>query len=334
MRFKCTCVPKRTAVASLVVVIAMVTAGCGSGDDEGGASGSSDGPRVVSTVAPITDLVRQVMGDRGELSGLVPDGVNSHTYEPAPEDARTLSDADLFIANGLFLEEPSLDMADANMGEGSKIVTLADQTIDRDDWAFDFSFPEDEGVPNPHLWLNVGYAMDYVEQIRDALADIDPDGADDYRTNAEAYLEELSELDDAIREAIATIPSESRKLVTYHDSWPYFGERYDIDVVGAVQPSDFSEPSAGEVREIIEQVTAEDVPAVFGSEVFPSDVIRTIAEEAGAEYVEELSDDELPGEPGDADHSYLAMMEQNVRTMVDNLGGDPSPLDGVDQAGG
>jgi ABC-type Zn uptake system ZnuABC Zn-binding protein ZnuA len=310
----------------------MVMAGCGSGDDEGGATGS-DEPRVVSTVAPITDLVRQVMGDRGELSGLVPDGVDSHTYEPAPEDARVLSDADLFIANGLFLEEPSLDMAEANMGEGSEIVTLADQTIDRDDWAFDFSFPEDEGVPNPHLWLNVGYATDYVEQIRDALADIDPDGADGYRSNAEAYLEELSELDDAIGEAIATIPSESRKLVTYHDSWPYFGERYGIDVVGAVQPSDFSEPSAGEVREIIEQVTAEDVPAVFGSEVFPSDVVGTIAEEAGAEYVEELSDDELPGEPGDADHSYVAMMEQNVRTMVDNLGGDPNPLDGVDPAG-
>jgi ABC-type Zn uptake system ZnuABC Zn-binding protein ZnuA len=184
------------------------------------------------------------------------------------------------------------------------------------------------------LWLNVGYAMDYVEQIRDALIDIDPDGAEDYRSNAEEYLEELSGLDDAIGEAIATIPAENRKLVTYHDSWPYFGERYDIAVVGAVQPSDFAEPSAGEVREIIEQVGDEDVPAVFGSEVFPSDVVRTIAEEAGAEYVEELSDDELPGESGEPDHTYTEMMVQNVRTMVDNLGGDDTALDGLGSTGG
>lgn len=292
------------------------------------AAPEGDGPRVVSTVAPITDLVRQVLGEHGELSGLVPDGVDSHTFEPAPGDARVLSEADVFIANGLFLEEPSLQLAEANLPEGAPIVTLADQAIDEEDWAFDFSFPEEEGLPNPHLWLSVGHAMDYVEQIRDALVDVDPANAEAYRANAEAYLAELEALDASIDEAIATIPEENRKLVTYHDSWPYFGERYDIDVVGAVQPSDFSEPSAAEVRTIIEQVRAEQVPAVFGSEVFPSDVLQVIAEEGGATYVEELSDDELPGAPGDPEHSYVGMMRANVRTMVEHLGGSPSALDG------
>lgn len=320
------------AVAAAFSGFLLVTAACATVDDQIGDT-AVEGPGVVSTVAPITDLVRQVMGERGRLSGLVPDGIDSHTYEPAPADVRTLSEADLFVANGLFLEEPSLAMAEANMADDGSIVTLAENTIDRDEWAFDFSFPKSEGGPNPHLWLDVGYAGDYVTQIRDALAEVDPDGADVYRQNARTYLAQLSALDDAISAAIATIPAEHRKLVTYHDSWPYFGRRYGIDVVGAVQPSDFSEPSAADVRKIIDQVRAEEVPAVFGSEVFPSGVVRTIAAEANATYVEELSDDELPGQHGDPGHSYLGMMVINVRTMVDNLGGDVSPLDPVDPAG-
>ncbi len=314
---------------------ALLLAACGGADtastDTAGTDGAAaEGPTVVSTVGPITDLVRQVMGDRGTLTGLVPDGADSHTFEPSPGDARVLTDADLFIANGLFLEEPSLELARANLPEDAAIVTLADQTITEADWAFDFSFPEDEGVPNPHLWLNVGYAMDFVGQITNALAEADPDGAEAYRANADAYLEDLGALDEAIRETILSIPEENRKLVTYHDSWPYFGERYDIAVVGAVQPSDFSEPSAAEVRTIIEQVQAEDVPAVFGSEVFPSDVLRTIAQESGSIYVEELSDDELPGNPDDPEHSYIGMMVANVRLMAENLGGDPAVMDDVD----
>jgi ABC-type Zn uptake system ZnuABC Zn-binding protein ZnuA len=332
--------------ASLAAAVIVVLAACGTEGAPGGAGGpgsagtgepspttreaGADGPAVVSTVAPVTDLVRQVLGDRGTLAGLVPDGVDSHTFEPSPGDAQVLAAADIFIANGLFLEEPSLDLARANLPEGAPIVTLADEVIDEDDWAFDFSFPEEEGVPNPHLWLSVGYAMDYVRVIADALADLDPDGARVYAGNAESYLDQLRELDDAIAEAVATIPAENRKLVTYHDSWPYFGQRYDMAVVGAVQPSDFSEPSAAEVRTIVEQVREEAVPAVFGSEVFPSTVLRVIADEAGARYVEELSDDELPGAPGDPDHSYIGMMVANVRTMVDNLGGDASVLDAVD----
>jgi ABC-type Zn uptake system ZnuABC Zn-binding protein ZnuA len=324
--------PPRRRIA--VLLAAALLAACGGTDGAGsattGTEAGTDGPHVVSTVAPVTDLVRHVMGDRGRLDGLVPDGADSHTFEPSPGDAQVLADADIFIANGLFLEEPSLQLAEANLPEGAPIVTLADNTISESEWAFDFSFPEDEGVPNPHLWLNVGYAMDFVRQAADALSEVDPDGAATYEANAEAYLAELGALDDAIRETIASIPESNRKLVTYHDSWPYFGERYDIAVVGAIQPSDFSEPSAAEVRTIIDQVREEDVPAVFGSEVFPSDVLRTIADETGATYVEELSDDELPGAPGDPEHSYIGMMVVNVATMADNLGGDASPLDSVD----
>jgi ABC-type Zn uptake system ZnuABC Zn-binding protein ZnuA len=312
----------------LLLVVAVVLAGC-TGTPPPSAEPAAEGPVVASTVAPITDLVRQVLGGRGELHSLVPDGVDSHTYEPRPSDARVLGEADLLVANGLFLEEPTLRLAEANLPAGSATVTLADETVSRDEWAFDFSFPEEQGIPNPHLWLDVRHAMAYVELIRDGLAEVDPAGSDVYSDNAASYLAQLEQLDAAIEQAIATIPTANRKLVTYHDSWPYFGRRYDIEVVAAVQPSDFSEPSASEVRSIIDQVRDALVPAVFGSEVFPTEVVRIIAEEAGATYVEELSDDELPGAPGDPEHSYVGMMVANVRTMVSNLGGDLAALDAV-----
>ena len=101
-------------------------------------------------------------------------------------------------------------------------------------------------------------------------------------------------------------------------------------MIGAVQPSDFSEPSAGEVADLIRQIRTENIPAVFGSEVFPSDVMRTIAAESGAAYIDELSDDDLPGGPGDADHSYLGLEVSNLRIMIPALGGDASALDDID----
>ena len=108
--------------------------------------------------------------------------------------------------------------------------------------------------------------------------------------------------------ATATVPEEDRKLLTYHDSFPYFAREYGWEVVGAIQPSDFAEPTPQEVAGLIDQIRAEHLPAIFGSEVFPSPVLEQIAAETGATYVDDLRDDDLPGEAGDPDHSYLGLM--------------------------
>ncbi|MBW3577999.1 MAG: metal ABC transporter substrate-binding protein [Actinobacteria bacterium] len=285
---------------------------------------------VVTTVAPITDIVAQVAGDDVEVRGLVPEGVDSHTFEPSPDDARLLAEADAMIVNGLFLEEPSLELARPNLPEGAPIVALAERTIDRDEWIFDVSFPREEGRPNPHLWTDPRLARAYAGHVRDVLSELDPDHAEGYARRFELFADILDRLDAAIARAWSTVPTDHRKLVTYHDSWPYFARRYGIEVVAAVQPSDFSEPSAREVRDVIEQVRAAGVPAIFGSEVFPSPVLRRIAEESGARYVDDLADDDLPGAPGDPDHSYVGMMVANVRAMVSALGGDPAALGELD----
>ena len=277
---------------------------------------------VVTTVAPISSIVRNVGGTRIDLYGIVPDGTNSHTFEPAPSDARVLSQADLIFVNGLALELPTMALAEANLRGGAEIVALGDQTISEDEWVFDFSFPEEDGRPNPHLWTNPPYAKRYAEIVAETLSRRDPDNAAYYMENLARYSGALDELDAAIAEAVTTVPEQNRKLLTYHDSWAYFAPRYGFVVIGAAQPSDFSEPSPREVAQLIDQIRAEGVPAVFGSEVFASSVLKQIAQEAGAIYVDQLRDDAPPGAPNAPEHTYLGMMIRNMELMLPALGGD------------
>jgi manganese/iron transport system substrate-binding protein len=285
---------------------------------------------VATTVAPISSIVRNIGGDRIELRGIVPDGTNSHTFEPAPSDAVVLSGADLLIANGLDLEDPTIEMANENLPEGATVFTLGDKTISPEQYAYDFSFPEEDGHPNPHLWTNVPFAIAYAELVAGELSRLDPDNTDYYAGNLERYRVALETLDTAIHATVESIPEENRRLLTYHDSWAYFAPNYGMTVIGAIQPSDFSEPSPRDVADLIDQIRAENVPAIFGSEVFPSDVLEQIASETGAEYVDDLRDDDPPGDAGSPEHTYIGMMKRNLQIMAAALGGDPTLMDSVD----
>jgi ABC-type Zn uptake system ZnuABC Zn-binding protein ZnuA len=203
------------------------------------------------------------------------------------------------------------------------LLQLGDRTISRTEWVFDFSFPEAQGHPNPHLWLNVAYAMQYVILIRDQLMALDMARAAQYARQASRYLDQLRQLDQCIAAAIATIPAPQRRLLTYHDAWPYFARRYGMTVIGAVQPANFFEPSPRELARLVDQIRQSNIPAVFGSEVFPSKVLEKIAAETGVQYVTTLRDDVLPGSPGEVQHSYIGMMSDNVTMMVTALGGQP-----------
>ena len=286
--------------------------------------------RVVSTVSPITNIIQNVGGDRIDVTGIVPEGVNSHTFEPAPSDARLLAQADIIFVNGLLLEEPTIKLAEANKAEGVEIVSLGEQTVTPEEYVFDFSFPKEAGNPNPHLWMNPRYAARYAELVAESLAVADPANADFYRANSAAFAERIDALDKAITATAATIPAENRRLLTYHDSFAYFAPRYGFTVLGAVQPADFSEPSAQEVARLITQLREEKIPAIFGSEVFASPILEQIAKESGAVFIDQLRDDDLPGEPGDANHSYFGLLVEDMRVMAEALGGDASGLDGIE----
>lgn len=315
-----------------VLVVALVIGACG-GDSEN----TSENPdqentrlKVVTTVSPITSIVENIGGPRISLEGVVPEGVNSHTFEPTPSMAKLMAGADLIIINGLFLEEPTLALAESNKKDDAVILALGDRSVTPDEWQFDFTFPESAGHPNPHLWPDPNLGLRYAELVQDRLAALDPDNAAYYAGNLELFRGKVEKMDQAIRAAVATVPEGNRKLLTYHDSWAYFAKQYGMEVIGAVQPSNFSQPSVREVAELIDQVKELGLPAVFGSEVFSSDVLEAIASEADAQFIDDLADDDLPGKPGDSGHTYLGLMKQNLTAMIPALGGDASVVAGLD----
>jgi manganese/iron transport system substrate-binding protein len=332
-------------VGLFLPLAALAAAACGDDEDSDGIDNAEVGAgltgtrndfkkddklRVATTVAPLTSIVLQVAGNRAYVHGLIAPGINSHTYEPKPSDAVILSRADIFIMNGASLEGTSEALAKANLKDPSKIYKLADNTLSGDDpksgFLYDFSFPKAEGKPNPHLWMSPEYARRYAELIRDWLSANDPKNTAYYAANYERFAAVVKQLDAAIRADSASVPEANRKLLTYHDSWAYWARDYGWTVIGAVQPSDFKEPSAKEVAELIDQVKKEKVPAIFGSEVFPSGTLETIARESGARFEDKLSDDEPPGEVGDANHTWVGMVVEDMRIMFTRLGGKPDKV--------
>ena len=285
---------------------------------------------MVTTVSPITSIVENIGGTRIRVEGIVPEGVNSHTFEPRPSIARTMAEADLIVLNGLSLEQPSLELAESNKRSDARVLLLGDNTLTREEWKFDFSFPESGGNPNPHLWPDPILALRYAQLVRDELSGLDPANAEYYDANYQKFESRIKDLEQGIAAAVGSIPPDSRKLLTYHDSWAYFAQRFGMSVVGAIQPSDFSEPSVREVADLIDQVKELGLPAVFGSEVFSSPVLEQVAKEGGARFIDQLRDDDLPGKPGDRRHSYLGLMLQNMEVMVPALGGNVDSLAGFD----
>ncbi len=296
------------------------------------ADGPLDGERlqIVTTVAPITSIVANIAGDRADVYGVIPEGTNSHTYEPKPSVAELISNADIVFVNGLKLEDPTKEIAESNLPDSSEVVELGTLTITPDEYIYDFSFPKDGGKPNPHLWTNPPMAKCYATIVASVLAKADPANAAYYLENHTKYSAKVDELDRLMIEATATVPSENRELLTYHDAYAYFAVHYGWRVIGAIQVSSFEDPTPKDVTALIEQIKKEKVPAIFGSEVFPSPILAQIADETGTTYVDKLRDDDLPGAPGEAEHSYLGLMKFDFATMVSSLGGDASKLQAFD----
>jgi ABC-type Zn uptake system ZnuABC Zn-binding protein ZnuA len=269
-------------------------------------------------------------GSSAIITGIVPEGTNSHTFEPRPSDAATLESADIVFINGLVLEEPTKDLALANIKTGSNVCELGTETLPESEYIFDFSFPKEGGKPNPHLWTNPPMAKKYAQVVRDVLVRRDPSNASIYERNFSAFALKIDALDEATKTATATIPEDQRKLLTYHDAYAYFATNYGFTVVGAIQPSSFDEPTPKDIAELISQVKSQKVRAIFGSEVFPSTVLEQIGVETDVRYVDVLRDDDLIGEPGDAEHSWLGLMRFNFVTIVEALGGDASALKSLD----
>jgi ABC-type Zn uptake system ZnuABC Zn-binding protein ZnuA len=322
-------IARRTAGAALpaaavLIVLASTLSACANDV----ASGEGQGKvTVATTVAPITSIAANIGGDRVKITGIVPEGTNSHTFEPKPSVAELLSTVDVVYVNGLGLEDPTKQLAEQNLKSGADIVELGTRSIPESQYAYDFSFPRSGGKPNPHLWTDPRYALQYARIIRDDLSRRDPRNKSYFAGNYRRFAAMIGRLDRAMRSSFATVPAADRKLLTYHDAYAYFGRDYGWKIIGAIQVSNFEDPTPKEVAGLIDQVRAEKVPAIFGSEVFPSPVLEQIGKEADVKYVDVLRDDDLPGAPGDPQHSWAGLMRFDYLTMTKAMGGDARALE-------
>jgi ABC-type Zn uptake system ZnuABC Zn-binding protein ZnuA len=329
--------PFRLALPASVVVVAMLLSACG-GSDTFSATESGD-LKVATSIPPLQNLVAEVAGDRAEVISIVPAGVDGHTYEPTTGDVRGLTEVDLLFVPDVNLNAKVTELAGENLPSDATMVDLNARVVPEDQIIYSDMHSHGDGPahghePNVHTWTNIVWAAPMVDEIANELIAVDPDGRATYETNRDQLKAEIAEFESAARTALDTISEENRTLVVYHDSWSYFGVEYGFDVVGALQAVDFAEPSAAEMRNMVAQVQAAGVPAFFGSEVFPTSVLEQVATESDVDYVGNLSDDKLPGSPGEPQHSYLGMMAANVRYIVEGLGGDASALDAVDPSRG
>ncbi len=305
-----------TIIVTLTLSALFLT-GCGS------ASQSSDNAvRVLASTTFLADITQNVAGDRLTVDSLLPIGADPHAYQAAPSDVAKISESNLLILNGVEYEhfiEPLLE----NAG-GERIIVEATAGLEphpaeeHADEAESGAGHEHE-AGDPHMWLDPNLVITYVENIRDGLIDADPEGAETYKTNADAYIAQLKDLDKWIVEQVNAIPAERRLLVTNHEAVGYFAERYGFEVVGAVIPSLSTDAgtSAKEMSALIEQIKASGAPAIFLGEVENADLANQIAEEAGVKVVDNLYLESLTdGAPA---ATYIDMMKHNVTEIVNGL---------------
>ncbi len=277
--------------------------------------------RAVATTGMIADIVRNVGGERVEVTQLMGAGVDPHLYAATEGDVLTLSEADIIFYNGLNLEARMGEVF-ARMG-GTQAVVAVGESVPESERLAD---PRYEGQPDPHVWMNVQHWMKATDAVRDALIALDPAGAETYQANAGAYRAELERLDAAVEEAIQRIPADQRVLVTAHDAFQYYGQRYGIEVFAPQGISTQSEAGVEDIRQTIRLMVSRRIPAIFVETSVPPDVVEAIIEGARAEghTVEiggELFSDAM-GEPGTPVGTYVGMIQHNTDVIVGALAGE------------
>jgi len=330
--------PKKlmTSIALLLSLISLMTSISVAQDAE-----DEDPLQVVATFSILGDIVQNVAGDNIELTVLVGTNADTHTFEPNPSDAAAISNADLLFENGFEFETFLDDLFEASGSQARRIVVSEgidviafdegedhdDEGEDHDDEGEDHDDEGEEdahghGEVDPHWWGNPLLAITVVENVRDALIEAQPDNAETYMANAGAYIEQLEETDTFIREQIDTLPEESRILVTSHDTFGYFGEAYDFTVLSVLESisTATADPSPRELTELMEEIQALNVPALFAENITNPDLIELVAVGSNAVVAPPLFTDAL-GDTDSQGATYLDMLRYNARTIVQALEG-------------
>jgi ABC-type Zn uptake system ZnuABC Zn-binding protein ZnuA len=292
-------------IAAAAATVALLVAACGSGN---ASTVPGAALNVVATTTVFADMVKNVGGDHVSVTSLVGKNGDVHTFEPKPADVQTVSSAKLLVMNGLGLDdwlEKTITNASAS---GTPLVKLGPGVT-----GIDLLPGEQPGTQNPHLFMDVKYAERYVDEIATALKAADAPHATQYDAQAAAYKQRLEALDASVRARVATIPEANRKLVVFHDAFPYFAREYGITIVGVAVEAPGQDPSAGYTAKLITAIKAAGVKAIFSESQFPTKLVQQLAAETGTTVVANLYDDAL-GDPPVT--SYEAVINWDVDQLV------------------
>jgi manganese/iron transport system substrate-binding protein len=302
-------VTRRFSLA-LITLLAL-SAACSATSAPLSPSGQGSSLTVIATSTVFADLVEQVGGERVNVHSLVPPGGEVHTFDPAPSDAAAVSGARLLVMNGLGLDdwlEPFAQQAGAN---DIPVLKLAED-IEEVNYVDD----EEGGGPNPHLWLNPAYARIYVDRIRLKLIEIDPAGQQTYDANATAFDGRLVELDTWARQQMEAVRADDRRVVSFHDAFPYFAAAYGLEIVGVVVEAPGQDPSAADIAALVDAINEVGVKAILSEVQFSDELAQTVAAETGATVVSDLYTDSLGDPPIDR---YEAAIRHDVEQIANAL---------------
>jgi zinc/manganese transport system substrate-binding protein len=271
---------------------------------------AQDKLKVVATFSILADFVKNVGGERVEITTLVGPNADAHVYAPSPADAKKVADAKLVFVNGLGFEGWMTRLVKASGTKATSIVATKGIKSRKMDTRDDRGHADGD----PHAWQSVANAKIYVANIRDALVAADPAGKSTYEANAAAYLGKLDALDREVKEAVARIPAERRRIITTHDAFGYFRDAYGVEFIAPQGVSTEQDVSAKDVAKIIAQIKRQKIPAIFMENVSDPRLLKRIADESGAKIGGTLFSDALTDGNGDAP-TYIDMIRYNIRTL-------------------
>jgi zinc/manganese transport system substrate-binding protein len=279
---------------------------------------ASDKLKVIATFSILGDIVRNVGGDRIEVTMLVGPNGDAHVYSPTPSDAKKIADARLVVINGLGFEGWIERLVKAS-GSKAPVVTASKGVKPRRmAGGHSHGHGHSHASNDPHAWQSVANVKVYATNIRDGLIAADPAGKPAYEANAAAYIAKLDALDKEVRDTVGKIPAGRRKVITTHDAFGYFKDAYGLDFIAPQGVSTDSAPSAKEVARIVSQIKRQKIPAVFMENITDQRLLKQIADETGAKIGGTLYSDALTDDKGPAP-SYIDMIRHNIRTLAGAL---------------
>lgn len=312
----------------LALACALLLSGCNDSKKEA-SNGPSQYPyRVTTTVGMITDIVREVAGDKATVEGIIGEGIDPHLYKANSSDVKALQSAEVIFYNGLMLEGKMADVLVRVARSGKPVLAVTETILEQEDYVIS----DEEDHYDPHVWMDVRGWMKAVEVVAASLAGFDPANADHYQANATAYLAQLENLDDYARQCFATIPEDQRMLITAHDAFGYLARAYGLEVRGIQGLSTESEAGVRDIEQLIDLLVERKIPAVFVETSVSDKNVKALVEGTRALGHEvrisgKLFSDAM-GPTGSYEGTYLGMLDHNITTITRALGGE-APQQGL-----